>query len=359
MTELATLVKKPASSETLRRSGEEATRQAAVLPVLAELGWNWQDLDEVAPEHAVGNGRVDYCLRHANQSLVFVEVKRTGSDLVQHQKQLLGYAFEDGVPLAILTDGLIWWLYLPTEPGSWEQRKFFTVDCRAQTPENAAAALNRYLQRDAVINRSAIELATEELQGQQREQRIRTAFPTAWTKLLTEPDELLQELVSDAVESASGHRPDAEVVAEFLLQASVPASQPRTGKKRPAARGTASAVKRRRSRRSKDVRGQKPVAFLLDGQRHEVSTWRQVLVGTCNLLATEASGSFVQKVQPIRGIKRRYFTTDAESLVRPLELKSSLFVEGNLSANDCVRVTRRVVRAIRGTDEAFDVEVAS
>ncbi|MCY3887017.1 MAG: restriction endonuclease subunit R [Chloroflexi bacterium] len=356
MTELATLIKKLAGSETLRRSGEEATRQAAVLPVLAELGWNWQDLDEVAPEHAVGSGRVDYCLRHANQSLVFVEVKRTGAELLQHQKQLLGYAFEEGVPLAALTDGLIWWLYLPTEPGSWEQRKFFTVDCRVQTPENAATALNRYLQREAVIDRSAIERATEELKGQQREQRIRAVLPTAWNKLLTEPDDLLQELVAVAVEGASGHRPDAEVVAEFLLQASVPASQLRIGKKRPAASGTVSVVKRRRP---KGVKGQKPVAFLLDGQRHEVSTWRQVLVGTCNLLAAEASGSFVQKVLSIRGTKRSYFTTDAESLVRPLELKSGLFVEGNLSANDCVRVTSRVVRAIRGTDEAFDVEVAS
>ena len=108
MTQLVALIKKLARSETLRRSGEEATRQAAVLPVLAGLGWNWQDIDEVVPEHAVGGGRVDYCLRHANQSLVFVEVKRTGTELFQHQKQLLGYAFEEGVPLAALTDGLIW-----------------------------------------------------------------------------------------------------------------------------------------------------------------------------------------------------------------------------------------------------------
>ena len=356
MTELAALIRKLAGSETLRRSGEEATRQAAVLPVLAELGWNWRDLDEVAPEHTVGDGRVDYCLRHANQSLVFVEVKRTGTELFQHQKQLLGYAFEDGVPLAILTDGLIWWLYLPTEPGSWEQRKFFTVDCTAQVPENAAAALNRYLQREAVIDRSAIERATEELKGQQREQRIRAALPTAWTKLLTEPDELLQELVSDAVESASGHRPDAEIVAEFLLQVSEPRSKTRVTKNRQASASRAPVAKRRKR---ENLTGQKPIAFILDGQRHEAFTWRQVLVRTCNLLAEEAGDSFAQMVQPVRGRKRSYFTSDAESLVAPLKLKSGLFVEGNLSANDCVRVTRRVAQAVRGTDKAFRIEVAS
>ena len=47
-------------------------------------------------------------------------MKRTGTALTEHQEQLLGYAFREGVPLAALTDGLIWWLYLPTAAGSWE-----------------------------------------------------------------------------------------------------------------------------------------------------------------------------------------------------------------------------------------------
>ena len=233
------------------------------------------------------------------------------------------------------------------------------MDCRAQTPENAAAALNRYLQRDAVIDRSAIELATEELQGQQREQRIRTALPTVWNKLLTEPDEQLQELVSDAVESASGHRPDAEVIAQFLLRVSEPESRARTAKKQPVADRSAPVGKRRKRGRRGNLTGRKPVAFILDSQRHEVSTWRQVLVDTCNLLAEEAGNSFAEKVQPLQGRKRSYFTSDAESLVTPLELKSGLFVEGNLSANSCFRVAQLVAQAIRGTDRTLRIETAS
>ena len=230
------------------------------------------------------------------------------------------------------------------------------MDCTAQTSENAANALNRYLQREGVIDHSAIERATAELKGQQRQQRIRAALPTVWSKLLSEPDELLQELVSDAVESASGHRPDAEVVAEFLLQVSEPGSQTPAVKKRPAASGTSPSAKRRQP---KNVRGRKPVAFVLDGQRYEVSRWRQVLVGTCDHLASEAGDFFAQKVLPIQGTKRPYFASDAESLTMPLELKSGLFVEGNLSANECVRIARRAVQAVRGTDEAFRIEVAN
>ena len=112
----------------MARQGETATRQAAVLPTLEMLGWDWQNLDEVAPEYTVRGGRIDYCLRSNGASLVHLEVKRVGTDLTSHQNQLLRYAFEEGARLAILTDGLIWWFYLPLESGGWEQRRFVTID---------------------------------------------------------------------------------------------------------------------------------------------------------------------------------------------------------------------------------------
>ncbi len=107
MDDLAELVRRLARSEALAQSVEEATRQAAVLPVLDGLRWDWRDLDEVVPEFVVRGGRVDYCLRSAGRTLVLIEVKRTGTDLAPHQEQLLRYAFEEGAPLAVLTDGLI------------------------------------------------------------------------------------------------------------------------------------------------------------------------------------------------------------------------------------------------------------
>ena len=105
MSDLAELVERLASSESLSQSVEEATRQAAVLPALDALGWDWRDLDEVAPEYVVRGGRVDYCLRLHGQPAVLIEVKRTGKDLTEHQEQLLRYAFAEGAPLAALTDG--------------------------------------------------------------------------------------------------------------------------------------------------------------------------------------------------------------------------------------------------------------
>lgn len=131
---------------------EEATKQGVVLPLLARLGWNRDDISEVVPEYTVGTGRVDYCLKKRPAPVVFVEVKRLGEPLDVHQQQLLHYAFEQGVTIAALTDGVRWWLYLPTQPGSWEQRRFFTIDLEDQDPEDVAARLEQYLRKSAVFD---------------------------------------------------------------------------------------------------------------------------------------------------------------------------------------------------------------
>src|SRR5260370_34070229 len=110
---------------TLFQSGEEAARQGAVLPILGRLGWDRDNVREVVPEYQIGSGRVDYCLRLGEKNAMFLEVKRTNEELEKHHEQLLGYAFRDGVRLAVLTNALLWWLYLPLLQGSWEQRKLF------------------------------------------------------------------------------------------------------------------------------------------------------------------------------------------------------------------------------------------
>ena len=97
MNDLQSTIGRIASNASLLTGSEEATRQGAILPVLSALGWQWHNIDEVVPEFGAGRGRVDYCLRSRGRSAVFVEVKRTGTELHPHQEQLLRYAFEEGI----------------------------------------------------------------------------------------------------------------------------------------------------------------------------------------------------------------------------------------------------------------------
>ena len=116
------------ATATFGAMDESATKQGVVLRLLSIAGWDTFDVSQVVPEYTVGTRRVDYALRPGTPNAVFIEVKRTGENLERHQQQLLEYCFQEGVNLAVLTNGRTWWLYLPLQAGSWEQRRFLTID---------------------------------------------------------------------------------------------------------------------------------------------------------------------------------------------------------------------------------------
>ena len=101
---------------------------------------------------------------------------------------------------------------------------------------------------------------------------------------------------------------------------------------------------------AENVTGLQPAAFWLDGERHEVDRWVEVLYGVCSRLAAETGAGLGQKVAALRGRDRLYFSQKPDDLHRALPLESAgLYMEGNFSANQCVRISRRVLVAVRGT----------
>jgi predicted type IV restriction endonuclease len=103
---------------------DEATlKQTTILRIFSLLGWDIFNQDEVKPEYTISGKKVDYALFIESNPKVFIEVKRPGENLSVHQEQLLNYSFMQGIRLAILTNGLTWWFYLPLQEANWEQRK--------------------------------------------------------------------------------------------------------------------------------------------------------------------------------------------------------------------------------------------
>ena len=72
---LEDLLRRLREDRELPEAGEEAICQGVVLPTLARLGWDRDNIREVVPQFRVKDGRVDYCLR-AGDRRVFVEVKQ-------------------------------------------------------------------------------------------------------------------------------------------------------------------------------------------------------------------------------------------------------------------------------------------
>jgi len=210
------LLSQLSKDQNLLHSVEEATKQGAVLPILNQLGWNCFNVQEVVPEFSAGTGRIDYCLCINQKNAVFIEVKRTTETLERHEKQLLDYSFEYGVDIAILTNGLLWWFYLPLAGGEWHQRKFFTIDIRQQNPSAAAKHFEEFLNRNSLADGSAIKKAKSIKKSREKNKSIIQTIPKAWEQLLEEPDELLLELLADKVESICGYRADLEILTDFI-----------------------------------------------------------------------------------------------------------------------------------------------
>lgn len=335
--QLTDLLTRLRGERALFLSGEEATRQGAILPILARLGWDRDNIREVVPEYTVGNGRVDYCLKIGEQVAVFVEVKRTSEDLERHQEQLLEYAFRHGVKLAVLTNGLLWWFYLPLFEGSWNQRKFFTIDIQEQEVSSAATHFALFLGRDAVASGAALTKAEEMHAGHEKDRRIRDTIPTAWRELCQQPDEMLVELLADKVESLCGHKPSAEVVGEFLARAIAAPTSPAPGRgERPSPSEqprTPRVVPPAAAGDDNTWTFKAPAAFTFRGQHYEVSTFKEILLKLSEVMHREHGQDF-QKVLALRGRRRAYFAQGNREMTEPREIPGSgIYVETCLSAN--------------------------
>lgn len=93
-------------------ASEARTRAALIDPVLTALGWDTSDPEFVTHEIKLSSGRADYALIASGDEMVaVVEAKALGRQLDNAAEQLVRYAFTDGVPYAISSDGDLWRIY--------------------------------------------------------------------------------------------------------------------------------------------------------------------------------------------------------------------------------------------------------
>ena len=330
---LARLIERLKKDISSYAANEAAIKQGMVLSILGQLGWDITNVrEEVVPEYSTGKGRVDYCLISGGQSRVFIEVKGLAEDLEAHQEQLLRYSFEEGIELSVLTNGRSWWLYLPTLPGHWEQRKFYAIDLEKQEVQEITKNLKELLSKDAVATSSALQRARALHEGKERERKVSQALPEAWRRLINEPDGFLVELLAETVERLCGHKPESERVTKFLK---TEALQP------PTPLATMPPIKlapQKGAFAHKKIR-----SFEFRGEERSIKSFKGLLVSVCEILSKRHSSEF-QKVLSLRGRKRPYFSKN------PLELRhaeripnSNIFVETNLSADHIVKFCWKIL----------------
>ena len=208
-------------------TNEASVSQGIVLRLLHALSWPRYDMQVIIPEYSVAGRRVDYALCHpASKALVFIEVKQVGQ-IEGAERQLFEYAFHEGVPIAILTDGREWHFFHPTGQGNYRDRRVYKLDLIERNSEESTRHLNRYLNYESIRTGEAIGAITEDYQNVSKQIQAEASLPEAWIKLVEESDEFLLDVVAEKTESLCGYRPTDEQVLDFLKTLEGVKSHPR------------------------------------------------------------------------------------------------------------------------------------
>jgi hypothetical protein len=123
---------------SVKQRGEEATKQAMILPILDALGYDIWSPSEVCPEYEADTvtkklgqkEKVDFAILTNGAARIFIEVKAIDINLDGHEGQLARYF--NAVPVArlgILTNGLEWRFFTDTkEVNIMDSKPFLKVN---------------------------------------------------------------------------------------------------------------------------------------------------------------------------------------------------------------------------------------
>ncbi|MEW6543888.1 MAG: type I restriction endonuclease [Nitrospirota bacterium] len=344
-----------------RFSNEASVSQGIVLRLLHALAWPAYDTQVVCPEYPLDGRRVDFALCHPpGKPIAFIEVKQIGQS-EGTERQLFEYAFHAGVPLAILTDGQEWNFFLPGEQGDYGERRVYTLDIVGRDIIECVSRLNRYLKYSAITSGSAIQAARDDYRDVSREKQMKATLPSAWTKLVTDEDVLLLELVADQVQSLCGYKPDLDTVARFLkenvaLRSTQTTHVPQSSRAPVQSSQPASPV-------GSAARSLSSIGFVLNGTHVSARNAIEVLIAVLEELA-KRDASFLDRFAalPKHGRTRRYVARRPEELYpgRPdlardysVQLTSGWWVCTNLSRAAITRIIEmacEVARIVFGRD---------
>lgn len=154
-----------------KRLSEADTKAALIEPVLAALGWDVQDPDQVRREYRGPSGKqnpVDYALFSGSGVQLYVEAKALSESLtdVKVISQLISYCSGGGAAWGVLTNGHEWHIYTTQGPGAVEEGKKVLAKFTASADDTTALRLLPLLrQGDHVaerLNEQWAELQTED-----------------------------------------------------------------------------------------------------------------------------------------------------------------------------------------------------
>ena len=288
---------------------------------MADLSWDPFG-QEVRWEHPVGGkktgGKVDIAFQAEDRIWALVEAKAPGANLDHHVEQVLGYAFYEGVDICALSDGLQWWLYLPREPGSHQERRFSVLDLAEDPVDQICDDLNTFLGRESLVTGQAVRQAKQVRRALREAAQLEKEMPAIWQRMLDKPDDELVELIGQRVYDMLSPRPGREQIVAAMRKMPIPARKPETTEAQDPLPPTAP----------------NPTAVVLWGTRHPVKLHSDILMTVVEELYKRHPDSFERTVEPLRYQEGQWVSRDRERVAskNPKQTPSGYFVNVRMTA---------------------------
>ena len=351
--QISTFINDLKSGQKLTTLDEASTKQGIVLRLLSTLGWDIFDVEEVYPEYAVNAHLLSYALRIDGEVRFLIDVKSSKDKLEDHQKQLMTCAVKEAVDLCVLTNGAQWRFFLGADDGGRNPKKYYSCNFKEQIAEKIAPNLIDFLGRAKVAKGDALKAAQSKYRSQ-RQKIAADALPEAWNQLLSPPNKILVEILSETTEKLCGYRVDAHLVEKFFKsnlsrwKLKIPkAVKTIDSVEVGAATETLPAVENRKEKKpatkKKSYAGKDISAYGFNGHHQKVSNWEEMLLSLCGFFAAAHAQDF-EKVLWISDHHRPYFSTNSEELRIPEKIKkTNIYVETKLKSDEIVKLAHDLI----------------
>ncbi len=352
------------ANKKLSMFDEASTKQAVVLRLLSFLGWDIFNVEQVYPDYSANSSSVSYALRIKNTNKVFIEVKRVHAKLDNHQKSLVNLASREGVNLAVLTNGITWWFYLVSANGSWQRKWFYSIDLIKQKPDTFVPNLIDLLTKSKVAKGQSLK-AAKSLYQRKRQKLAANFLPEAWNQIISQPNKIFVELLSDQTEKLCRYKVDAKSIQKFLDKhmdkwlvksvASTGAAPPSAtmatdildlddelSPEKPKASVSNSADKKT-AQASQSFADMSIHSFRFNGQKYQVRGWDEVLPMLCDYFAAAHSKDF-EKVLWISDDQKTCFSRYSDQLRIPEKIKKTdIYVETKMTPDQVFKTAEKLL----------------
>jgi hypothetical protein len=304
-------------------------KQGVVLKILSFLGWDPFNMEEIHPEYDVKGGKVDFALRHENTSKVFIQVKKGVKNFKKHQGPLTDWAVQEGVKLAILTNGVTWWFSLPLRNGSQDEKRFHTTEIVGQKTEEITKNFDELLSKENVISDRAFKKAQDIYNQRLSSLQIIDTLPKAWNKILSEPEIWLYDILADVTNDLCGHKPDTETVEKFIAL-ELDSNSGLSGIFKP--KMATLFKKSKKVTPVEDYKEQSIEAFAFLGKESKVTSWNEMLLKLCEIIAAKHNNDF-EMVLTLTGEHQGSFSSNQYELLTSARIPGTeLYVNADLDA---------------------------